>query len=160
MTPTLLSRRASRPLAVLAQHKSTLIGWVAGWSAFTYSGATLRWSQLDGEGDLRTVAAAIFHVADMIPPYAKIAFGALFLLGLFALPRLPGGRIVRGPSASVLAALAVLMVAPLDYFDGATGSFAGHVGIGAALLYLVPAAIGGLCWAGVAAHYARKGQGK
>ncbi|NLS27600.1 hypothetical protein S2M10_25990 [Sphingomonas sp. S2M10] len=160
MTPSFLPRRAAGPLAVLAQHKATLIGWVAGWSAFTYSGAALRWHQTDGGGDLRTAANAIFHIADLIPPYAKIAFGALFLLALFALPRLADGRVVRGTAASLLSALAVLMIAPLDYFDGTLGSFAAHAGLGTAALHLLPAALAGLCWAGVSAHYARKGQGK
>jgi hypothetical protein len=159
MTASLAPRRF-HPRAALAHHKCTLIGWIAGWSAFTYSGAALRWAQTSGGADFRTSAMAIFRVADAVPPYAKISFGALFLIALVGLPGLPGGRIGRGIVASALAAASVLTVAPFDYFDGGPGSFVGHVGIAMAAPHLLAAAVGGLCWAAASAHCARSDKRK
>jgi hypothetical protein len=140
-------------LAVLAHHKCTLIGWMTGWAAFTYGSATLRWLQTGGTvTELGRAAGAIFTVADHVPPYAKISFGALFLLLLFALPRLIASKPALGVAAAGIAALAVLCLAPFDYFAGGWGSFALNQGIASTLPHILAGLGTGLVWAVVRAR--------
>ncbi|AQR72438.1 hypothetical protein [Sphingomonas sp. LM7] len=145
-------------LSGLATHKCTLIGWMIGWASFTYVSAAVRWLQTGAETEVRGIPMAVFTVADKVPPYAKIAFGALFLLLLYVLPRLslPGGRAPTGMVAGLVAAVAVLCAAPFDYFAATSGSLLWNAGAVATAPHLLLGAGAGLVWAAARARCERK----
>lgn len=143
----------NRPRAVpgaarLAGAKGPLVGWMTGWAFFTFSSGAVFLAQ-QGMGGLEGLGRRVFEVADRVPPYAKLSFGLLFLLLLFAAGRVPGlgGRTVaQGAAAGFVSAVLVLCAAPFDYFTGAAGSFA--LGHGEAVLpHLAAGALAGLVYA-------------
>jgi hypothetical protein len=158
MTAPFTPQAPASAISGLAAHKCTLIGWMIGWASFTYGSAVVRWLQVGSETDLRGAAMAVFAVADKVPPHAKIGFGALFLLLLYVLRRLPlpGGRASAGMAASLVAATILLCAAPFDYFAGTGGSALGNAGLAATAPHLLVALGAGLVWAAACARCERK----
>ncbi|WP_168355833.1 hypothetical protein [Sphingomonas gei] len=158
MTAPLTPQARASALTGLVAHKCTLIGWMIAWASFTYVSAAVRWLQVGGETELRGAAMAVFAVADKVPPYAKIGFGGLFLLLLYALQRLPlpGGRASAGMTAGLVAATLLLWVAPFDYFGGTDGSVLWNAGLVATVPHLLVGLGAGLVWATARARCERK----
>ncbi|WP_158298725.1 hypothetical protein [Sphingomonas psychrotolerans] len=145
-------------LTGLAAHKCTLIGWMIGWASFTYVSAAVRWMQVGTETEIGEIGRAVFTIADKVPPYAKIGFGALFLFLLYLLPRLPlpGGRTSAGMAAGLIAATMVLCAVPFDYFSGTGGSSLSSAGLVATAPHLLFGLGAGLVWAIARARCERK----
>ncbi len=158
MTAPLTPQAHASALTGLAAHKCTLIGWMIGWASFTYVSAAVRWLQVGSETEAGAIARAVFMIADKVPPYAKIGFGALFLLLLYVLPRLslPGGSPTTGMVAGLVAATVLLCAAPFDYFTATSGSLLWNAGVVATATHIVSGVGAGLVWAAARARCERR----
>lgn len=141
-----------------ARYRCPFVGWISGWSFFTFVSALLLVVQTVGLGGGKALGSEVWHVADAIPPYAKISFGLLFGALVWLAGRtgnkLATKPLVHGPAAGVVAATTVIFLAPFDYFSGPEAAAVvqgpaglAHVGVGL---------LAGLAYAMTRRHCARR----
>ena len=99
--------------------------WMTTWAVITFASAAVE-TGLSGPANPLDYAGRVFAVADAVPPLAKLSFGALLALAVYAASRTNAFLIL---AATPFVFFVCLCVLPLGYYEPfCTGAFfPGHL---------------------------------